>query len=149
MNDRRFLLDAIELSRNATPSESAYSVGALIVDAGGAVVATGYSREGDAHAHAEQVAIEKAGEAQAVLAGATLYTSLEPCSVRGSEAVSCTQRILDARIPRVVYAMREPNVFVDGHGAETLGRAGVEIVEMDELAQLVAEVNAHLIDKAR
>jgi pyrimidine deaminase RibD-like protein len=145
VNDRRFLLEAIDLSRNAPPSQTAYSVGAIIVDAGGRIVASGYSRERGVHEHAEQVAIDKALATRAALTGATLYTSLEPCSARSSEAVSCATRIIDAKIPRVVFAMREPDVFVDGRGAEVLAQGGVEVLEMDELAQQVAGVNAHLL----
>lgn len=148
MNDRDFLLEAIELSRRAPPAESAYSVGALIVGARGDVLATGYSRERGRQSHAEHVAIEKALERRASLDGATLYSSLEPCSVRGSGAVTCTARILDAGIARVVFAMREPPVFVEGHGAEVLAISGVEVVEIAELAPLVAQVNAHLVGES-
>ena len=149
MSDRDFLLEAIELSRSAPPSQSAYSVGALIVDSRGDVVAGGYSRERGRRSHAEQVAIEKALERRVAFKGATLYSSLEPCSVRGSGGVTCAARILDAGIGRVVFAMREPSVFVEGHGAEVLATAGVEVVEMAELAPLVAEVNAHLVGESR
>ena len=34
--------------------------------------------------------------------------------------------------------------FVDGQGAERLAGAGVEVVELTELAEEVREVNAHL-----
>jgi pyrimidine deaminase RibD-like protein len=143
--DRRFLREAITLSRNAPASDTAYSVGCVIVDAGDRIIATGFSRERDAHSHAEQVAIEKALEERAILAGSTLYSSLEPCSIRASELPTCAARIIEVEIPRVVFAMREPDLFVDGEGAEVLANAGVEVVEMPELAPLVAEVNAHLL----
>lgn len=144
-DDRRFLREAIDLSRNAPPSNGAYSVGCVIVDRNGAVVATGFSRERGARSHAEQVAIEKALAENADLAGATLYTSLEPCSVRGSSPRPCTARIIDAKIARVVFVMREPSVFVEGRGAEVLTEAGVEVDELGEEAQAVAEINTHLL----
>lgn len=147
--DRRFLSEAIELSRNAPPSQSAFSVGCVIAGADDRILATGYSRERGAQSHAEQVAIEKALEEHAILNGATLYTSLEPCSVRGSGLGTCTARILEAGIMRVVFAMREPAVFVEGHGAEVLALAGVEVVELEGLAAAVAEINAHLVDRTR
>jgi diaminohydroxyphosphoribosylaminopyrimidine deaminase / 5-amino-6-(5-phosphoribosylamino)uracil reductase len=143
--DRRFLRDAIECSRNAPPSNGAYSVGCVIVDGRGDVAATGFSRERGAQSHAEQVAIEKATEANADLRGATLYTSLEPCSVRGSGLRSCTVRIVDSHIGRVVFAMREPPVFVDGRGAEALADAGIEVVELGDEAPAVAQINRHLL----
>ncbi|HTV92180.1 MAG TPA: deaminase [Verrucomicrobiae bacterium] len=144
-SDQRLLRDAIALSRIARPSTSAYSVGAIIAAQDGLMIADGYSRERGSQSHAEQVAIEKALEAGADLRGSTLYTSLEPCSVRGSGLLPCAARIIDAGIPRVVFALREPRVFVEGHGTEVLAAAGVEVIEMSSEAPAVAQINAHLI----
>ena len=56
--DRYWLEKAIDLSRSCPPSETAFSVGAIIVDAR-QIISTGYSRETDPHDHAEEVAISK------------------------------------------------------------------------------------------
>jgi pyrimidine deaminase RibD-like protein len=143
--DLRLLRDAIALSRIALPSISAYSVGAIIAAQDGLMIADGYSRERGPQSHAEQIAIEKALEAGVDLRDSTLYTSLEPCSVRGSGLRPCAERIIDAGIPRVVFAMREPPIFVEGHGAEVLAAAGVEVIELPSEAGVVAQINAHLI----
>jgi pyrimidine deaminase RibD-like protein len=45
----------------------------------------------------------------------------------------------------VVYALLEPPVFVDCQGVELLRAAGVEVVEMAELAPLVREINARVL----
>jgi diaminohydroxyphosphoribosylaminopyrimidine deaminase/5-amino-6-(5-phosphoribosylamino)uracil reductase len=152
-DDRRRLHQAIELSRRCPPSATAFSVGAVIVDAGGATLATGWSREHDPRDHAEEAALAKLGVAGGAggaadpvrLAGATLYSSLEPCSRRASRPRTCSQLILAAGVPRVVFAWREPELFVDCHGAEDLRAAGVEVVEVPDLAELVRQVNAHLL----
>jgi diaminohydroxyphosphoribosylaminopyrimidine deaminase/5-amino-6-(5-phosphoribosylamino)uracil reductase len=78
------------------------------------------------------------------LATATLYSSLEPCSVRASRPRTCTELILAAGMRRVVFAWREPAVFVDCQGAEILAAAGVEVVELPEFAAVARSVNAHL-----
>jgi len=148
--DRRWLREAIELSRRSPVSARAYSVGAVIVDADGEIVATGFSRERDARDHAEEAALRTAAAANTTpdaarrLAGATLYSSLEPCSVRASRPRSCTELILAAGIRRVVFAWREPALFADCQGAEKLSAAGVTVVEVPELADEVRGVNAHL-----
>nr|MDT0666433.1 dCMP deaminase [Micromonospora sp. DSM 115978] len=80
------------------------------------------------------------------LTGVTIYSSLEPCSARASRPRTCTELILAAGIRRVVFAWREPAVFVDCHGAELLAAGGVEVVELPELAAVVRTVNAHLLD---
>ena len=113
-DDHRLLREAIAISRNAQPSQEAFSVGSVIARRNGSILTTGYSRERGGHSHAEQIAIEKAAELNIELHDATLYTSLEPCSIRKSGLGACVTRIVQAGIRRVVFAMREPPVFVEG-----------------------------------
>lgn len=143
--DLELLRRAIELSRNSPPVQSAFSVGALLADGSGQVFATGYSREGDPHQHAEEATLAKVATNDSRLATSTIYSSLEPCSTRASRRRSCAELILDAGIPRVVFAWREPAVFVTCQGAETLQGAGIDVVELPELAPLVRAINAHLM----
>ena len=148
--DRDFLRDAIELSRRCPPSDTAFSVGAILVGGDGAVIATGYSRERDKTDHAEQVALAKATQIVApclapVPAGATLYTSLEPCLRRASQPLPCARLIVAAGIGRVVLAWREPGLFAPGGGADWLREQGVTVVELPELADAARAVNAHLL----
>lgn len=146
--DLRLLRTAVDLSRSCPPSSTAFSVGALIVAADGTVLADGYSRRDDPHDHAEEVALRAVAAEDPRLAAATLYSSLEPCSTRASRPRSCTSLILDTLIPRIVFAWREPELFVDCRGAELLRAAGREVVEVPELAPLVRQVNAHLLRRA-
>src|SRR5580693_5475418 len=60
--DLRWLREAIELSRRCPPSETAFSVGAVLVSDAGDVIATGYSRELDPKDHAEEVALARAAD---------------------------------------------------------------------------------------
>lgn len=143
--DRSWLRAAIRLSHSCPPSQSAFSVGAIIVDDGNQVIAAGYSREVDTHDHAEEVAIGKLDADDPRLASATIYTSLEPCSRRASRSRSCTELILSSGIPRVVFAWREPSLFVDCEGAELLQAAGVDIIEVSDLAEDVIAINTHLL----
>jgi pyrimidine deaminase RibD-like protein len=48
-------------------------------------------------------------------------------------------------VQRVVFAWREPAVFVDGTGAELLQAAGVDVVELPELADAARAPNRHLL----
>lgn len=135
---------AIELSRRCSPSAEAFSVGAVVVAEDGTELATGYSRETDESVHAEESALAKIPHDDSRLGNATIYSTLEPCSVRKSRPVSCTQHILHAGIPRVVIAWREPTLFVDGEGAEILTAAGVEVIELRDLADEARAANDHL-----
>ncbi len=145
MDDERWLREAIEHSRLCPPSQTAFSVGAIVVDASGAELARGYSREGDPLDHAEEAALAKLdGDLSGDLSGATIYSSLEPCSTRKSRDRSCADHIEAAGLRRVVFAWREPSLFVTGEGAERLTSAGIDVIELLALAPVVREVNAHL-----
>ncbi|GHF43762.1 hypothetical protein GCM10018790_21740 [Kitasatospora xanthocidica] len=144
--DLDHLRRAVELSRSCPPSETAFSVGAVIVGADGEVLAEGYSREADAHDHAEEAALAKLPAGDPRLRGATVYSSLEPCGQRASRPVPCARLLIAAGVPRVVVAWREPDLFVtDCQGTALLEAAGVEVVELPELAGAARAVNAHLL----
>jgi 5-amino-6-(5-phosphoribosylamino)uracil reductase len=147
--EHRFLRWAIELSRLCPPSESAFSVGAVIVSEDGEVLATGFSREQEEHDHAEEVALRKLGP-DPRLRHATIYSSLVPCGARASRPLTCVQHIVAAGLPKVVYAWREPPLFTDGEtppnsAGEQLRAAGVAVTEVPELAARARAVNAHLV----
>lgn len=142
--DTEWMERAVELAWKCPRTESAFAVGAAIVDADGNEIATGYSRETDEKVHAEESALAKLGN-DPRLSGATIYSTLEPCSQRASRPKPCMQLILDAGIPRVVIAWREPNLFVENCvGVEELQDAGVEVVELPDMSSAALAPNAHL-----
>jgi len=142
--DLHWLREAIELSRRCPPSHTAFSVGAIIVGADGIPLASGYSRERDLRDHAEEVALARIAPGDPRLAGATLYSSLEPCGVRNSRPRPCADLIIGAGIPRVVYAWHEPPLLAAGGGAEMLTAAGASVIEIPGLAAEARATNAHL-----
>ncbi|WP_332330028.1 deaminase [Streptomyces sp. WMMC1477] len=143
--DLRWIQRAIDLATLCPPAAGAYSVGAIIVGEDGTELAAGYSREADPHEHAEEAALAKLSKDDTRLAGATIYSTLEPCSQRHSPRTPCAQRILAAGIPRAVIAWREPSLFVDDCvGYEQLVKAGVTVVELPELASAAKAANSHL-----
>jgi diaminohydroxyphosphoribosylaminopyrimidine deaminase/5-amino-6-(5-phosphoribosylamino)uracil reductase len=146
-DDHHWLAAAIECSRLSPPAPDHYAVGAVIVGADGRVLATGYTGETDPHYHAEEAALAKLAGAD--LSGATIYSSLEPCTTRRSRPRSCAGLIVDAGIRRVVFALREPPVFADGEGFEQLLAAGIEVIELSAYGPLVAEINKHVLSFER
>jgi diaminohydroxyphosphoribosylaminopyrimidine deaminase/5-amino-6-(5-phosphoribosylamino)uracil reductase len=145
-SDLHWLARAVELSRLCPPSETAFSVGAVIVGADGEVLSEGYSREVDAHNHAEEAALGKLPAGDPRLRTATVYSSLEPCGQRASRPRTCAELIIAAGIPRVVVAWREPDLFVTAcQGTKLLTDAGIEVVELSELADAARAVNGHLL----
>jgi pyrimidine deaminase RibD-like protein len=142
VDDRGWLELAVELAAECPPSPAAFSVGAVIVSASGTELARGHSREGDPALHAEEAALAKTS---ADLTGATIYSSLEPCGRRASRPKPCARLIVEAGIRRVVYAWREPSLFVEAVGDRLLRDAGVTVVELPELAERARRPNAHLL----
>ena len=120
----KFMRKALELASEyhgfTSPNPA---VGAVVVK-NDKIIATGaHQRAGEAHA--EAIALEKAG---AAAEGATLYVNLEPCNHYG-KTPPCTQKIISAKISKVVCAMRDPNPIVAGSGIAALKKAKIEVVE--------------------
>ena len=111
-------------------------VGAVILDASGAVIAEGYHR-GAGTAHAEVDALSKLS---VVPTGATAVVTLEPCNHTGKTG-PCAQALIAAGISRVVYAVSDPGDASAG-GAETLRAAGVEVISgvLEDVASAQLEV---------
>ncbi|MFF4040511.1 dihydrofolate reductase family protein [Streptomyces sp. NPDC001816] len=145
--DRHWLRTACELAALCPPSQTAFSVGAVVVAADGTELARGHSREGgDPVVHAEEAALAKIDPADPRLPGATVYSSLEPCTRRASRPAPCAELILRAGVRRVVTAWREPDTFVTAaDGTGMLQSAGVAAVVLPEYESLAKEPNAHLL----
>jgi len=169
--DLHWLYEAIKLSRYCPPSATAFSVGAVLVTGDGRVLSTGFSRERDPSDHAEEVTLARLGLAghgaaagpglsadsfadpgathgswaSEELAGATMYSSLEPCAARASRPTPCADLIIASGVGRVVIAWREPPIFVQGGGAVRLRQAGLAVTVIPELAGAARAVNAHLL----
>ena len=141
IDDRNWLIKAIDLSRQCPPSQKAFCVGAIILGTDGALISTGYSRERNPREHAKETAINKAIEQGKNLAGSTIYSSLEPCSPRLSGAKSCTDLIIDSGIKKVIFALFEPPVFVVSNGTSRLHEHGIEVIVLEEFAPLVKKIN--------
>jgi pyrimidine deaminase RibD-like protein len=98
-------------------------VGAVVVKDGN-VLSAAHRGEQPGN-HAEYVALEKKLSDEAV-AGATVYTTLEPCTTRKHPKIPCAQRLVDRRVARVVMGMLDPNPEIRGLGDQLLSEANIE-----------------------
>jgi pyrimidine deaminase RibD-like protein len=122
-----------------------YGVGCVIVSPDGQILSTGFTGElkdpfagGMKDRHAEEVAIDKANVAGISLNGATLFSTLEPCSVRKSGLQACTQRIIASGIAKVIYGAKEPyDPTLDIHceGDKQLRQAGLQVTHLENFTQ--------------
>ena len=102
--DMNYMKQALALAEEAAACGEV-PVGAIVVR-DGEIIGKGYNRRetwGSAIAHAEILAIEEACRAVGSwrLNGCTLYVTLEPCPM-------CTGAIVNARVDRVVFGVKDP-----------------------------------------
>ncbi|KAA0171149.1 hypothetical protein FNF28_00916 [Cafeteria roenbergensis] len=148
LDDESAMLRACELASCCEPVDRAFNVGAVLTSAAGEVLATGFSRELEGNTHAEEccfIKLEKEGRL-AEARGGTMFSSMEPCSVRLSGERPCTDRCLEAGVARVVLAIEEPANFVTCEGVAKLRAGGLTVVrwEDERCAAMAAAANAHL-----
>jgi diaminohydroxyphosphoribosylaminopyrimidine deaminase/5-amino-6-(5-phosphoribosylamino)uracil reductase len=127
-SDEAFMQLAIEqaeLARGNTGDNP--WVGCAIVSVEGQVLGLGYTRGPGEH-HAEISAAADAASRGHSIVGATLYSTLEPCSFHG-RTPACAHAIVARGLRRVVTAIRDPNPRVDGAGIRILRDGGVEVHE--------------------
>lgn len=95
------------------------------------VIARGWTLAGG-RPHAEAVAL--AGLAPEVLAGATLYVTLEPCAHASARGPACADLIVAARPARVVIGQHDPDPRTAGKGLARLEAAGIAVSLLDDAA---------------
>ena len=106
MTREEIMREALRLAAEAA-EQGEVPVGCVIADRDGRIIGRGRNRREEAHdatAHAELEAIREACAACGDwrLDGCSLYVTLEPCPM-------CAGAIINARIPRVVFGVREEN----------------------------------------
>ena len=111
---------ALELAERGRGTTHPNPIVGAVVALDGDVVGEGW-HERAGGPHAEVAALDAAGERAR---GATLYSTLEPCSTHG-RTPPCVEAIVAAGIARVVVGADDPNPRVDG--VERLRAAGVEV----------------------
>ena len=118
--DRYFMRNALNISLrgigNTYPNPS---VGVVIVK-NNQIISRGWTQPGGVP-HAEIIALK-----EKKFSGATLYTTLEPCSHYG-KSPPCVDRIIKSKIKRVVIGLKDPNPKVNGKGIKKLRKKKIKI----------------------
>ncbi len=121
---RRHMTRAIELAKMQQGRTGVNpSVGCVILDRDARLVSEAATGDGG-RPHAEQLALANAPVGAA--AGGTAYVTLEPCRLRSTDEASCSQRLIDAGIAKVVIATRDPHPQGAG-GLDRLREAGIDV----------------------
>lgn len=145
--DRRFAAMAIEEASKSVPEDERPhpKVGAVVVKDGKVLTKAHRGENPKPKSHAEYIALEEKLPDDLV-AGATVYTTLEPCTTRKHPKIPCARRLIDRRVGCVVIGMLDPNPEISGKGWQLLREAGIEIrVFNHDLMQLCEEMNREFI----
>ncbi len=133
---------ALQEARRALQHEDV-PVGAVAV-LDGQVIGSGHNRreaDQDPTAHAEMIAIRQAAAhiGHWRLEGVSLYCTLEPCAM-------CAGAMVLARLPRLVFAARDPKAGAAGSVMDLLHHPLLNHrVQVDELGGPLAEEAAQLL----
>ncbi|HEX7930919.1 MAG TPA: bifunctional diaminohydroxyphosphoribosylaminopyrimidine deaminase/5-amino-6-(5-phosphoribosylamino)uracil reductase RibD [Sphingomicrobium sp.] len=122
--DARFMAEAVRLGEAARGRSAPNpNVGCVIVSEKGQIVGRGATAQGG-RPHAEAVALAQAGKGAK---GATVYTTLEPCTHESPRGPACTDLLVTAEPARAVIALKDPDPRVFGEGIRRLRAAGIEV----------------------
>ncbi|MBM3705989.1 MAG: bifunctional diaminohydroxyphosphoribosylaminopyrimidine deaminase/5-amino-6-(5-phosphoribosylamino)uracil reductase RibD [Actinobacteria bacterium] len=120
--DKKYMNLALRLAEKARGFTSPNPmVGAVIVK-NGSVISSGYHKSAGLP-HAEVEAVDSVNDKN-ILRGASLYVTLEPCSIYG-KTPPCTDTIIKYGFSRVIIACIDPNPGVNGSGIRLLNDAGI------------------------
>jgi pyrimidine deaminase RibD-like protein len=138
MDDEHFIRMAIDAARKCEPEDGRThpKVGVVVVRAGGLVTVANRG-ELEAGEHAEYTALERK-LLHDTLVGATVYTTLEPCTSRSHPKVPCVERLIERKVGRVCIGMLDPNPAISGKGQQRLRDANITTDLFPE--RLMAEV---------
>lgn len=125
--DEHFMRRCLQLAKNGRQNAKPNPmVGAVIVSEDGRILGEGYHvRCGEGHAEVNAFASVKP-EDEHLLAGATIYVSLEPCSHYG-KTPPCADLIVSKRVKRCVCGCVDPFAKVQGRGIQKIREAGIDV----------------------
>jgi diaminohydroxyphosphoribosylaminopyrimidine deaminase/5-amino-6-(5-phosphoribosylamino)uracil reductase len=140
-NDEQYMLRALQLAKLGGVSVAPNPLVGAVIVLNDEIIGEGYHQT-YGEAHAEVNAVNSVTD-QSVLAEATIYVTLEPCSHFG-KTPPCADLLVKHRFKRVVIAQVDPFSEVAGRGIERLRKAGIR-VDCGVLEKEAQELNKRFI----
>ena len=125
--DIECMLKAVDEARKSTTKDAPDKprVGAVVAREG-RMVASAHRGEIEKGQHAEYTLLELKCPNE-VFAGATVFTTLEPCTTRNAPKRPCVQWLIARKISRVVIGMLDPDERIRGRGVLALRKANIQV----------------------
>ncbi len=129
--DLQWMRHAVDLGKQSPsePGKITPKVGAVIVRDGQLLVEAFRGETGKGR-HAEYCALEKVPDMD--LRGATVYTTLEPCSRRTPGKTPCADHLIKRQVSTVFIGMYDPDPRIYGEGWQKLQSAGIALRDFDQ-----------------
>jgi pyrimidine deaminase RibD-like protein len=145
--DRELMQKAVDLSRQSRPEDDGRIhpfVGAVIAHPNGEIISSGYRGQHTAGNHAEQEAL--VGIREDLVAGAVVYSTLEPCTVRGKQ-MPCCWRLIEREVAEVVIGILDPNRDIRGRGWWRFEEQRIRVRNFGpDFVKEIREMNKEFID---
>ena len=144
--DRRWMELAIREAQNSRDEDGDPHprVAAVVVRGGQLLAIASRGETGEGH-HAEYGALEQKLK-EIIVSGATVYTTLEPCTTRRHPKVPCADRLIERKVGRVVIGMVDPDPTITGRGIQRLRDANIPTqLFPSDLMSIVEELNRDFI----
>ncbi|MEO8400117.1 MAG: bifunctional diaminohydroxyphosphoribosylaminopyrimidine deaminase/5-amino-6-(5-phosphoribosylamino)uracil reductase RibD, partial [Ignavibacteriaceae bacterium] len=122
MTDESYIKLAIEIAKKGMGNVSPNPLVGCVIIKNDRIIGAGYHQK-FGESHAEINAINNSKEN---LEGSTLYINLEPCSHYG-KTPPCVDKILEAKIKKVVIGTLDMNPLVSGNGVKKLKSVGIDV----------------------
>ncbi len=151
---KEYMRLAVEVMKKSIPERNKKNpspyVGAVLVFPDGDIETAyrGEMREGD---HAEYTLLDRKNR-QRELTGCWLFVTLEPCApgARNAPKLSCSERIVNARISDVWFGIEDKNPTIDHAGIDYLISNGVKVHQFaPEFHKKIEEVNKEFMRWAK
>lgn len=138
-----------EAERSESGGNDDPKVGAVVVR-DGKILGVAHRGQSEKGRHAEFCLLQKVLRSKDESEGATLYTTLEPCTTRSHDKLPCVEWIIRKGVRRVVIGILDPNPTICGKGYWRLldSRIRVDFFP-SEFARALCGINSRFINAHR
>ena len=143
-NISKYMQEAVRLAEKSIPSAHPNPAVGAVITKNNKVIGKGRtSHYGGAHAELNAI---KSVKQKKLLVGATLYTTLEPCSHTG-KTPPCIDAIIQSGIRKVIVGIIDPDKNVSGTGLKALKQAGLIIKIGDGSVIVKSQLRAYIYNR--